>query len=56
MTDNPTPYTVSELSEFACWLDACNTFTPHEMVRDGDDFVIIAMAPKSSEPQRLDVN
>jgi hypothetical protein len=56
MTDKPIPYTVSELTEFSIYLDLCTAFRPFELVRDDDEFVIIAMDPKSSEPQRLVIN
>ena len=36
--------------------DLCTAFRPFELVRDDDEFVIIAMDPKSSEPQRLVIN
>lgn len=55
MTDQPIPYTVSELAEFTIYLDLCTTFRAYELVRVEDEMVIISL-DESGQVERLTVN
>ena len=55
MTDQPIPYTVSELAEFTIYLDLCTTFRAYELVRVEDEMIIISL-DESGQVERLAVN